>query len=45
MFAGAWVKNYGGVPGTGFVYVGLEDKGDDMLNRLAMVAEYRPQQK
>jgi eukaryotic-like serine/threonine-protein kinase len=41
-FAGAWVKNYGGAPGTGFVYIGLQERRDDMLSSLAMVAEYRP---
>jgi hypothetical protein len=44
-FAGAWVKNYGGVPGTGFVYVGVKNWDSDVLSRLAMVAEYRPRQK
>ena len=41
-FAGAWVKNYGGAPGTGFVYVGLLHWNNEMLARLAIVAEYRP---
>jgi hypothetical protein len=41
-FAGAWVKNYGGSPGTGFVYVGIADWNPEILERLAMVAEYRP---
>ena len=44
-FAGAWVKNYGGAPGTGFVFIGLEDRDSEMLGRLAMVAEYRPRQR
>jgi outer membrane protein assembly factor BamB len=41
-FANAWVKSYGGPPGTGFVYVGLMHRDSEMLNCLAMVAEYRP---
>jgi outer membrane protein assembly factor BamB len=41
-FAGAWVKNYGGLPGTGFVYIGIKNWDSEMLSRLAMVAEYRP---
>jgi eukaryotic-like serine/threonine-protein kinase len=40
-FAGAWVKNYGGPPGTGFVYVG-KHWDIEMLAHLAMIAEYRP---
>jgi hypothetical protein len=43
-FAGAWVKDYGGPPGTGFVYVG-KNWGSEMINRLGLVAEYRPRQK
>jgi outer membrane protein assembly factor BamB len=43
-FAGAWVKNYGGPPGTGFVYVG-KNWGSEMLNALGVVAEYCPRQK
>jgi outer membrane protein assembly factor BamB len=41
-FAGAWVKSYGGAPGTGFVYVALSGWNSDVLANLAMVAEYRP---
>jgi hypothetical protein len=41
-FAGAWVKNYGGAPGTGFVYAGISNWNTEILVRLAMVAEYRP---
>jgi outer membrane protein assembly factor BamB len=40
--AGAWFKSFGGAPGTGFVYVGLTQWDTEWLNRLAMVAEYRP---
>jgi hypothetical protein len=43
-FAGAWVKNYGGPPGTGFVYVG-KNWDSEVLNRLGIIAEYRPRQK
>jgi outer membrane protein assembly factor BamB len=43
-FAGAWLRNYGGAIGTGFVAVGLTKWDDDSLNRLAMVAEYRPRE-
>jgi outer membrane protein assembly factor BamB len=42
-FAGAWVKSYGGPPGTGFVYLG-KNWSSEILNRLGMVAEYRPRQ-
>jgi eukaryotic-like serine/threonine-protein kinase len=41
-FAGAWLKNYGGALGTGFVYVALAGWNTDTLAKLAMVAEYRP---
>ena len=41
-YAGAWVKNYGGPPGTGFVYIGTKNWDGDILNRIAAVAEYRP---
>lgn len=41
-FAGAWVKNYGGAPGTGFVYIALAGWNSDVLENLAIVAEYRP---
>ncbi|MFZ3374821.1 MAG: PQQ-binding-like beta-propeller repeat protein [Chthoniobacterales bacterium] len=41
-FAGAWAKNYGGAPGTGFVYFGAKNWDSELLSRLAMVAEYRP---
>jgi outer membrane protein assembly factor BamB len=41
-FAGAWVKNYGGAPGTGFVYIAPSAWNSDVLTNLAMVAEYRP---
>lgn len=44
-FAGAWVKNYGGAPGTGFVYFGTKNWDSEVLNRLAIAAEYRPRQK
>jgi outer membrane protein assembly factor BamB len=44
-FAGAWVKNYGGAPGTGFVYIGIGNWESQALDRLAMAAEYRPRQK
>ena len=40
--AGSWVRHYGGVPGTGFVYIGLDAWNIEMLNHLALVAEYRP---
>lgn len=43
-FAGAWVRNYGGPPGTGFVYLG-KNWDSEVLNRLGIVAEYRPRQK
>jgi hypothetical protein len=35
--AAAWVKNYGGPPGTGFVRV----PNDDLLS-IYLAAEYRP---
>jgi hypothetical protein len=38
----SWVKGYGGAPGTGFVQVALEKWDREMLNHLAVVAEYRP---
>ena len=41
-YAGAWVKNYGGAPGTGFVYIGVGNWDSEVMNRLALVAEYRP---
>jgi len=41
-FAGAWVRNFGSAPGTGFVYIGLGGWDSEMLGRLAIVAEYRP---
>jgi hypothetical protein len=42
-FAGAWVRSYGGAPGTGFVFVPLPSWDASVLGNLAMVAEYRPQ--
>jgi hypothetical protein len=42
-FAGAWVRSYGGAPGTGFVFVPLPSWDASVLANLAMVAEYRPQ--
>jgi hypothetical protein len=44
-FAGAWVKNYGGAPGTGFVYLGTKNWDSEILSRLEMAAEYRPRHK
>jgi eukaryotic-like serine/threonine-protein kinase len=41
-YAGAWVKNYGGAPGTGFVYIGLGSWNGEMLQHLALLSEYRP---
>jgi outer membrane protein assembly factor BamB len=38
----SWVKSYGGPPGTGFVQLALEKWDGEMLNDLALVAEYRP---
>lgn len=42
-FAGAWVRSYGGAPGSGFVFVPLPSWDASMLATLAMMAEYRPQ--
>ena len=41
-FAGAWVKNYGGPPGIGFVYLSPGNLDSEWLYRQAMVAEFRP---
>ena len=41
-YAGAWVKNYGGAPGTGFVYIGIRNWNSEMLHQVALVSEYRP---
>ena len=41
-YVGAWVKNYGGAPGTGFVYIGLRTWNSEMLQHVALVSEYRP---
>lgn len=41
-YVGAWVKNYGGARGTGFVYVGVGSWSSEMLQHVASVSEYRP---
>jgi eukaryotic-like serine/threonine-protein kinase len=41
-YVGAWVKSYGGAPGTGFVYIGLRNWDNEMLQHVASVSEYRP---
>lgn len=38
----AWVKSYGGRPGTGFVQVGRPEWDEDALEQLVRVAEYFP---
>lgn len=40
--AAAWVRSYGGPPGTGFVQLVRPDWGDAALLELAAIAEYRP---
>jgi outer membrane protein assembly factor BamB len=41
-FAGAWVRSYGGAPGTGFVFLPLPSWDAATLANLAMIAEYLP---
>jgi eukaryotic-like serine/threonine-protein kinase len=43
-FAGAWVRSYGGAPGTGFVFLPLPSWDAAALANVAMIAEYRPRQ-
>jgi hypothetical protein len=38
----AWVRMYGGRPGSGFVQVGRPEWDDDALAQLVRVAEYFP---
>ena len=40
--AAAWVKGYGGPPGSGFVYVGRPRWTDAGTEELVQIAEYRP---
>ena len=38
--AGAWVKSYGGPPGTGFVGIGMDHVSSNALDAVCAVAEY-----
>ncbi|HJU89168.1 MAG TPA: PQQ-binding-like beta-propeller repeat protein, partial [Gemmatimonadaceae bacterium] len=40
--AAAWVRSYGGPPGTGFVHIGRTSWDESALRQLAIAAEYRP---
>lgn len=40
--AAAWVRRYGGPPGTGFVHLGRVAWSDEGLEDLVMAAEYQP---
>lgn len=40
--AAAWVRRFGGPPGTGFVQLGRSDWPAEAISQLAAVAEYRP---
>jgi hypothetical protein len=41
-YANAWVKNYGGKRGSGFLFVSRATWSDENLARLALAAEYLP---